>query len=357
MKPNVRILLTGAGSPAAPGVIQSLRRSGRYDFDITGIDCNPDAVGFHLADRHYVGPRASEERFIPFALQVCSEQNIDVLFSLVTDELIKLSENEAAFFKLGTRLCISPVESLKMAINKGSLYTELQKAGMAVPAFRIVNSPRQLKQAIRDLGYPQQPVCFKPTVSDGSRGFHILDADLDRFDLLFRQKPNSAYVSETELSRIIRGRKELPELIVMEYLPGEEYSVDVLADRGSVVAAVPRLREATAGGITIRSIIREERDIIAYAAMTVEKLQLHGNIGVQIRRDRHNQPKIVEINPRMQGTIVHCTAAGINLPDLAVMMAMGAAPNEEELNIEWGTRMIRYWKEVYYHADGSPYAL
>jgi carbamoyl-phosphate synthase large subunit len=357
MKPILRILLTGAGSPAAPGVIQSLRRSEQYDFDIAGVDCNPEAVGFHLADRHMTGPRASDERFIPFVLQVCGEQKIDILFSLVTDELIKLSEHQTAFRRLGTHLIISPVNALNTAINKGSLYAALQNAGMDVPEFRVASSSRQLRSAIRALGYPDRPVCFKPTVSDGSRGFHILDANYDRFDLLFRQKPNSAYISEAELRRIIQGRTELPELIVMEFLPHEEYSVDVLANEGKAVIAVPRLREATTGGITTKSVIREERDIIEYAAKVVERLKLNGIIGVQIRRDRQNTPKIVEINPRIQGTIVHCTAAGINLPVLAVKQALGIPPTKAELTVQWGTRMVRYWREVYNDAHGSSYAL
>ena len=31
-----------------------------------------------------------------------------------------------------------------------------------------------------------------------------------------------------------------PELIVMEYLPGEDYSVDVLVDNGKFLSAIPQ---------------------------------------------------------------------------------------------------------------------
>jgi carbamoyl-phosphate synthase large subunit len=268
-----------------------------------------------------------------------------------------LSEAEQELLKLGTRLLKSPVDALKKVINKGKLYEELELLGIPAPDFRIVRSCDSLKQAIYNLGFPERPVCFKPTVSDGSRGFHILDNGMDRFQMLFNDKPNSAHMTKEELYRIIEGKSELPETIVMEFLPFEEFSVDLLVNKGEVVVAVPRLREATVNGITTKSIIVKEQDIIDYAVMVVEKLQLNGIIGVQVRRDRNRIPKIVEINPRIQGTIVHCTAAGINLPVLAVKQALGISPDEAELNVKWGTRMTRYWGEVFHDAHGSSYAL
>jgi carbamoyl-phosphate synthase large subunit len=294
---------------------------------------------------------------MPFVQKICSEERIDLLFSLVTDELIPLSEAEQELLKLGTRLLISPVNALKKVINKGKLYEELQLLGIPVPDFHIIRTCDSLKQAIYHLGYPDHPVCFKPTVSDGSRGFHILDNDIDRFQMLFNDKPNSAHMTKEELYRIIEGKSELPETIVMEFLPFEEFSVDLLVNKGEVVVAVPRLRQATVNGITTKSVIVKEQDIIDYAVMVVEKLQLNGIIGVQVRRDRNRIPKIVEINPRIQGTIVHCTAAGINLPVLAVKQALGISPDEAELNVKWGTRMTRYWGEVFHDAHGSSYAL
>lgn len=357
MKPFVRILLTGAGSPAASGVIRSLRSARDMDVEVIGMDCSPEAAGFHMSNKHVVGPRASEESFIPFVLKLCAEEKIGLLFSLVTDELIKLAEAGDELLRIGTRLSISSADSLRKVIHKGRLYEALQAMGLAVPEFRIVNTPEGLISALYKLGYPARPVCFKPVVSDGSRGFHILDDGADRFRMLFREKPSSAHISEEELLRILHGHAEIPETLAMEYLPHEEYSVDLLVRHGKVVVAVPRLREVTVGGITTKSTIAKERDIIDYAVAVVESMQLNGNIGVQVRRDRQQQPKIVEINPRIQGTIVHCTAAGVNLPALAAKQALGIPPGHDELEIQWGTRMTRYWEEVFYDAHGSSYAL
>ncbi|WP_338042516.1 ATP-grasp domain-containing protein [Paenibacillus ginsengarvi] len=326
------------------------------DVVIVGMDCNTEAVGFHMTNKHVIGPRATEESFIPFVLSLCAKEKIGLILSLVTDELIKLSESEDDLLRIGTRLLISSADSLRKVINKGRLYQALQNMGIAVPEFRMVNTPEGLIHALHELGYPAQPVCFKPVVSDGSRGFHIVDNGADRFRMLFQEKPSSAHISEEELMRILQGHSEIPDTLAMEYLPHEEYSVDLMVKDGKVVVAVPRLREATVGGITTKSLIAKEQDIIDYAVAVVELMQLNGNIGVQVRRDRQRKPKIVEINPRIQGTIVHCTAAGINLPALAVKQALGIPASKDELEIKWGTRMTRYWEEVFYDVHGSSYA-
>ncbi|HEX7057416.1 MAG TPA: ATP-grasp domain-containing protein, partial [Bacilli bacterium] len=245
MKPSIRILLTGAGSPAAFGVIKSLRLSDAYHFEFVCMDSSPNASGFYLADRIVVGPKATDEAFVPFILQICENEKIDLIFSLVTGELIKLASIQDKLAEIGTSILISSVAALTDAIHKGKLYARLRKSGIETPKFYVVHTPAELIEAIHALGYPQQPVCFKPTVTDGSRGFHIIDRSVDRRRLLFYEKPNSAFISISELHDVICREKTLPELIVMEYLPHEEYSVDVLADEGNVIVAVPRLREAT----------------------------------------------------------------------------------------------------------------
>jgi carbamoyl-phosphate synthase large subunit len=331
--------------------------SRELQFHITGVDCNPDAPGFHFADRSLVCPRADEDAFIPFVRELCRNERIDLVFSLVTAELPKLAAHREELRKAGTRIPVSDAETIRDTVHKASLYGRLRAMGVAVPDYRVVRNAADLRKAIRELGYPARPVCFKPTFGDGSRGFRVLDANRDRHSQIFREKPNSVYLAYSELCEALDGDPDIPELLVMEYLPHEEYSVDLLADEGDVIVAVPRLREQTTGGITTRSVIRDEPDVVAYAAHIVGLMKLHGIVGVQVRRDAARNPKIVEINPRIQGTIVHCTAAGINFPLLAVKRALGLPISEAELKVQWGTKMVRYWEEVFFRADGSSYVL
>lgn len=355
LKEHVNVLITGAGAPGAPGVIRSLKKSKDFDIRLIGVDASNNAVGFSMVDQNYRVPKAGDSNFIESVFEICKKEKVDVVLPLVTRELIKFAQYKQQFKEAGITVSVSEYEQLLVANDKGALIRRLDKANISTPKYEIVNSISDFKQAINNLDYPNIPVCFKPTVSNGSRGFRILDPTKDRMNILFNEKPNSTYISYKELFEIVEGREEIPELIVMEYLPGEEYSIDALVNNGKVITAIPRLREKRVEGISTQGIVVKEKDIIDYTTKIVEELGLHGNIGVQVRRDVNNKPKILEINPRIQGTIVHCTAAGVNLPILAVKIALDIDISPQELNVKWGTRMVRFWEEMFYDTDGSSY--
>jgi carbamoyl-phosphate synthase large subunit len=86
-----------------------------------------------------------------------------------------------------------------------------------------------------------------------------------------------------------------------------------------------------------------------------ETLGLNGNIGLQFRRDENGLPKLIESNPRVQGTIVLCTASGYNMVYNSVKLALGESPMPFEP--KWGTKMVRYWEEIFYDSDGESFVL
>jgi len=57
---------------------------------------------------------------------------------------------------------------------------------------------------------------------------------------------------------------------------------------------------------------------------------------------------VLEINPRVQGTISAALGAGVNLPLLAVKQELGLPIMPYELFVKWGVRFSRYWEEVFY---------
>jgi carbamoyl-phosphate synthase large subunit len=236
---------------------------------------------------------------------------------------------------------------LEIAINKSRLYEFLQWRGIPVPEFRIVETITQFQSAIAELGYPQNPVCFKPSLSNGSRGFRILSEQVDEAGLLFHYKPWQTYLRKEDALRILSSAA-FPELLVSEYLPGPEYSVDCLCNRGEARLVIPRLRKKMINGITVEGEFTKQSEIIEYCTAIIKELQLHGNIGIQVKQAANGQFLLLEINPRVQGTISAALGAGINLPVLAIKQALDIPVNPEEMEIRWGVRFTRYWDEVFH---------
>ena len=74
-------------------------------------------------------------------------------------------------------------------------------------------------------------------------------------------------------------------------------------------------------------------------------LELSSNVNIQFKNSKNHTPKLIEINPRIGGTIILPSVSGINMPYLAIKQCL----NEKILPIKKSkeVRMIRYWKELF----------
>lgn len=337
--------MTGGGAPGAPGIIKCLLQPGWINL-IVG-DADSEAVGCHLHSNFIQLPQATEENFIEQVFSVCQQNNIQLVLPLVTKELLPLARAKDRFAQSGIKVLVSPAEAIEIANNKAACYQYLQSKGIPVPQFCVANTTEEFIHAAFELGHPQQDFCFKPSSSNGSRGFRVISDSIDESHQLFDLKPYSTFITYTHAVSILAS-KPFPQLLVTEYLPGDEYSVDCLADEGRAILVVPRLRTKMINGISVKGTFLEDAAIIEYCRQIIEAIGLHGNIGIQVKKNGSGDPLLLEINPRVQGTIVAALGAGVNLPILAIKQELGMPIEQEEIRVLWGTQFSRYWTEVFY---------
>lgn len=350
---SLNILLTGAGAPGAHGILRCLKHGFENEVKIIGADIKTQVPTALLIDDFIKIPMPSTENFIPFMLDAVKSNKIDVIIPLVTKELEIFAENRALFEEIGCKISVCDIETLSIANNKRLLLEKLFESDVIVPNYIPVTTANNFEEACKNLGYPKKPICFKPSVANGSRGFRILNKDVDKFDLLFNEKPNSTFASYDEIIDTLKSRDNFPELLVMEYLPGDEYSVDLLANNGEVEVIVCRKRVAMNGGISTSCDISNNQDIVDYCKQIIKALSLDGNIGIQVRKDSNGIFKILEINPRLQGTVVGCVGVGVNFPYLGIQKLLGRKylPVNQTDNVQ----MIRHWQEVYFDEKGHAF--
>jgi len=346
---KLTILITGIGAPGAPGIIKSLRLVKERKIKIIGVDMRKDAVGSVLVDEFKSIPSANSSRYFSSLLNVAKKFKVEVILPLNTAELLTLSKNKSIFEKEGIRISISSPESIEIANNKYLLMEKLKNT-IPLPRFYYVKSSSQFKKAVNKLGYPEKIVCFKPPISHGMRGFRILDSRLDRLGVLLNQKPTGIFTTFEEIFFVLKKSNPFPELLVMEFLPGVEYSVDALAQNGKSLIAIPRTRDYIKMGISFEGTLVANKEIVEYCKEISKKLNLNGNVGFQFKENEEGVPKLIECNPRLQGTVVINTFAGVNLVYLAVKLALDEK-FEIPKKIKWGTKMIRYWEEVYKYSN------
>jgi carbamoyl-phosphate synthase large subunit len=342
---ETRILMTGAGAPGAPGIIRCLLQD--PSVKLTVADADENATGRWLHKDFVQIPGADDKDFIETILHICKSRNIRLILPLVTKELFPFSANKQLFEEAGIRVLVSPETAIGIANNKSACLQFLKSRGIPVPGFHIAHTTEDFIHAAFELGHPQKSFCFKPSVSNGSRGFRVVSDSINETEQLFNYKPYNIYITYAHALKILSAQA-FPELLVTEYLPGDEYSVDCLANNGKAILVVPRLRKKMINGISVQGEFVKEETIISYCSKIIEAIGLHGNIGIQIKRSAAGEPLLLEINPRVQGTIVAGLGAGINLPLLAVKQELELAPGPFEQDIQWGTKFSRYWTEVFY---------
>ena len=352
---DINVMVTAAGAPGAPGIMRSLKQNNERGIRIIGTDTNPDSAGLFMADKSYIVPHGKADDFIPRILEIATAEEIDVIQPLATDELPAFAENIVLFEKIGTKVLVSKPAALKVANNKGKLYSFLEASGIPSPQSIMVTQQPEFEKAVYEMGYPDFPVCVKPQVSKGGRGFRILKEDINKLETLLNSKPDSTLITLDDMLSILDGNNRFPELVVMEHLPGDEYSVDLLVKDGEPLIVVPRKRDSIKLGISFVGTIEKNDEVINMATAISRALGLDYNINLQLKYSADGIPKIIEINPRVSGTIVLCTGGGVNMPYLGVKLALGEAiPKASPV---YNTRMIRYWQEIFIDPQGHSFEL
>jgi len=292
-----RVLVTGAGGAAGVAVIRSLVAHG---VEVFASDMDGWAAGLYLVpaeQRRLVLP-GRDPGFVDGVLDLVRQDRIDVVFSTVDVELEPLASRRDE---------LSP--AVLAAPTLDTLTTCLDKLALAVACASTARVPVTMTlDATGKAADWTFPVIIKPRRGAGSRGVHLV---ADRAEL--EAMPDDAGI------------------IIQANLPGEEYSVDVIAAGGVLVAAVPRTRARVDSGVSIAGRTVRDPELERQARLVAAAIGLDGVANVQLRRDVEGHPALLEVNPRFPGALPLTIAAGVDLPVLALDLALGVAlPSEVE---------------------------
>lgn len=309
------VLLTGAGGAAAVSFIKAVRHE---HVVLHAADMDPWGAGLYLVpapQRHRVRAGA-DAGFVPHLLELCRRHAVDVLVPTVDAELLGIAQARHEFASAGIRLLLAEERTLSLCLDKWAL---LRACDGIVPVGRyaVLDGTFSAESA-------QFPLIVKPRDGSGSRGVELVS-------------------SAGQLASYSRDG----HLLVQEYLPGEEYSVDVLAAQdGRIVATVPRVRLKVDSGIAIAAMTLHDPELEAFARRVAERIGLRYVANIQFRRDAQGSPTLLEVNPRFPGTMPLTVESGVNMPLLALRDVLGSAPPDGPLPF-CDLAVVRYWAEEF----------
>jgi carbamoyl-phosphate synthase large subunit len=317
----MKLLLTGAGGPAAISVWKSLHTLEPHH-TLYMADMDARASGLYLVptDRRFLVPRGDDGHFPDALLALCKAQKIDACISTVDAELAGLAARRSDFAAIGVQLVMADAPALALCRDKAKLIPAVAELGVPVPAGGVWKGASGLQE------WSSYPAFAKPCKGSGSSG------------LMNINNPSDLALVPTDASYLLQ-----------ELLPHEEYSVDVYAQPEadasvSVLASVVRERMKTDSGIAVTARTRDLPELQALAARVVEGLRLPYVSNVQFKRDVRGAYKFLEVNPRFPGSLPLTAMAGIDIPKLMLHNLLGHQHPTTRLPYQ-EVMMVRYWTE------------
>jgi len=335
---DIAVLITGVGAPGVKGTIFSLvNNSDNRRIKIVGTDIMTGVIGQFLCDKFYQIAKPATSEYLMELLSICEKESIDVILPQNTLELSILAKHKDEFNELGSNIAISSSSAIDISNNKFKLLSLAKEIGVPTTDFYLVDNFENLVNCAEKLGWPNEQIIIKPPISNGMRGLRVINESVNIKELFYTEKPNNINITMDGLRSILGDY--FPSLLVMDYLPKDEYTVDIL--NADLITVIPRKRDLIRSGITFNGTTEENYDIIKYSKKLTQKTGLEYAHGFQFKLDDNGIPRLLESNPRIQGTMVLSTLAGANIIYGAVKHALNEFVGE--FDIKWGTRLIRYW--------------
>ncbi len=247
----------------------------------------------------------SKEDWISALNKIILDYHIDYIYPAHDDVIEALALNRD---KIRTDVVSPPLETCLICRSKSKTYKK----------FRDLLPVPKMYENIKDIEY--YPVFVKPDKGQGAK--------------------NAQKVMDKKTLQILLER--IPDLLILEYLSGEEYTVDCFTDREKgLLFCGGRERIRTRSGISINSKPVGEalnQKFVEYASIISKELDIYGAWFFQLKRDSRGVFKLLEIAPRISGTMCTHRVLGINFPLLSIYekerMDLKILKNEYQVEVD-----------------------
>lgn len=262
-------------------------------------------------------PFVDDENLLVFLNNLIDEYNIDLIYPSHDDVVLKLSELKD---DLNAQIIVSDEKTCEICRSKKKTY-DFFKGEYFTPIVYPINSEifssenePKLDEIYESLDFP---IFLKPDIGQGAKGVAIV-YDLEGLKHHFNENPN---------------------LVAVEYLPNAEYTIDCFSSKGELLYCEKRQRIRVKDGISVNATTIDTEDEIRDIAYLINsRLSFNGAWFFQLKKDKEDNYKLLEIAPRIAGTMALHRNTGINFPLLTLYdhlgMDLSIISNENKLTID-----------------------
>ena len=275
----MNVLIFPAGTEIAMEIRNALKDEKHIHLvGATSVPCHAEMVFEELEELPFV----NHPDFIWKLNEIIARYDIDYIYPAHDDALLFLVMND---YRIHARVVASFRNTVQICRHKKITYERL-KGYLTPKVFPDADA------------VDEYPVFIKPDIGQGSQGARRID-------------------SREELDRALADGTDY---VICEYLPGEEITVDCFTDHhGELRWVNQRSRDRIRSGIAVRSrYIPYEPWINDTADVINKNLDFVGAWFFQMKKDSHGDWKLLEVAPRIAGTMGLTRNIGVNLPLLTL---------------------------------------
>ena len=279
------ILVFPCGSEIGLEVNRALAKD--IHFEMFGASSLPDHGRFVYKNYIEGIPFVDSDDFISSINDVCEKYSIDFIVPAHDSVVLKLAQNAE---NLKAKVITSPLETCEIARSKKKTYDILKDTVLCPKVYNIYD---------KEINYP---VFIKPDVGQGSKGAKKVE---NYEQLKFEYANNN-------------------DIVISELLTGEEYTIDCFTNSaGLLLFARGRKRARINNGISVNSYPVENEKFKTIAKKINSKIKFQGMWFFQLKENSNGELALLEIAPRIAGTMGMYRALGVNFILLALYDACG----------------------------------
>lgn len=258
-------------------------------------------------------PESKFDEFKTDLIELVKKEKYDTVLPYGFQTTIAISNIKNEICKY-TNVAIADFELIQLLHNKEKLNKYLYDNGFDVPIcydYKDINIP-----PTQEFKYPLVIKARKGCgVEKGVRYAQNFDEVKNFINEIENNKSNNLTISDYS------------KPMIQEYIPGKIYDGCFLCDNGEVIASLCQKRETTyplSGGVGVNVITIEDESLLKYCSEILKFLKWHGPCQVEVKKDsRTGKFKLIEINPKLWGTVGLSIKAGIDFPLKVCELAMG----------------------------------
>lgn len=312
----MNILILSAGTRNK--VVQYFKKAVGNTGKVVATDMSNIAPAVYEADKFYQVPRLTEPGYIDVIFDICRNEQIQAVLTLIDPELSLLAKHDADFAALGVKVIGSSYELCERALDKMEMYNWLTAHGYACAKSY---TDKETFYADVDAGRTTYPVFVKPV--RGSASIAISKVyDRETVELLFAHSA---------------------DLMIQEFMDGQEIGADVYIDMisGEVVSIFTKKKIVMRAGETDKAVSFKDEKLFELIEKFVKESGWNGQIDIDIF-DVNGTYYISEVNPRFGGGYPHAYECGCDHMMLIQNNIHGIA-NEKHIGCyDEGVYMMKY---------------